>query len=509
MSNLLDALSELPDISAPLSVDSIQHVSVNAEQARDLCQKSVDYLAAVALPEVFKYNFPPLYLSAWNWLLSFVHKPRDFSQLALGLPRGFAKTTFVKIFCLYVILFTDRKFILIMSENVGKAVNIIADVCDMLSHSNIVALFGDWRISMEKDTQELKKFGFRKRNIVLMAGTVETVRGINLKNERPDIMIFDDIQSRECAESQLQSETLEREMIGTAMKAKSPHGCLFIFIGNMYPTKWSILKHLKASQNWVKFIVGGILEDGTSLWEELQPIEQLLREFENDCAMGHPEIFFAEVLNDENASANNIIDLQKIGPCPYKEDDIPECKVVIIDPAGDKAESDLSAIGRFDYFDGKAVSREIIHERLSPLETIRKAITMCLTHGVSLIAIESNAYQGSLVFWFNYICRQMQISGIQCVEVHSGSAAKNSRILGMLKSYAAKEIYTDDATRAIVHAQIVSYRPNKRDNVDGILDLMTYAPKVYELYSDYMLSMNIINHQEFSHARVIEHNSPF
>lgn len=61
-----------------------------------------------------------------------------------------------------------------------------------------------------------------------MAGTVEVIRGISLKNERPDIMLFDDIQSRVVAESQVQSETLEREMTGTAMKAKSPHGCLFL-----------------------------------------------------------------------------------------------------------------------------------------------------------------------------------------------------------------------------------------------------------------------------------------
>lgn len=89
-------------------------------------------------------------------------------------------------------------------------------------------------------------------------------------------MIFEDIQTREQADSQIQSENLEKWMVGT-VKTKSPHGCAFIFVANMYPTKWSILRRLKANTNWTKFIAGGILADGTSLWEDLQPIAQLER----------------------------------------------------------------------------------------------------------------------------------------------------------------------------------------------------------------------------------------
>ncbi len=104
--------------------------------------------------------------------------------------------------------------------------------------------------------------------------------------------------TRADADSETVSTNLETWMFGTAMKAKSPEGCLFVFIANMYPTKWSLLRRLKHNPTWMKFIAGGILADGTSLWEDLQPIAQLLREFENDLSAGRPEIFYAEVLND-------------------------------------------------------------------------------------------------------------------------------------------------------------------------------------------------------------------
>ena len=479
------------------------------DQVQESAKNSLDFLAGLAMPTIFKYLFPPVFLAVWQWLLTYVHKKRDFSQLALGLPRGFGKTALIKLFCLYCILFTQRKFLLILAENTTKAVNIVADIIDMLEEPNIVKVFGDWRVGAETDTQVLKKFGFRGRNIILMAGTIDTIRGISLKNSRPDVMIFDDVQSRSVAESKEVSDTLEREMYGTAMKAKSPEGCLYIFVGNMYPTKWSILRKLKSNPNWIKFITGGILADGSSLWEDLQPIAQLHREFQNDLASGHPEIFYSEVLNDENATANNTIDLSKVPPFPFSAGDIPGGKFIVIDPSGDKATSDAVSIGYFEIHNGYPVLKKLKEGRFSPGDTIREALKLAIPNGASVIAIEANAYQASLCYWFNFICAQMGIIGINPVEVYSGSAAKNSRILQMFLAYVKGEIYVDPECQPDVHLQMTQFNPMKRDNTDGLLDLLTYAPKVIELYAAQILASNIIDAQEFEAATVLEYNSPF
>ena len=487
-----------------------QELSVDTIEVQSNAKESLDFLAAIAMPLVYKYFFPPVFLSVWQWLLQFVSKPRDFSQLALGLPRGFGKTVLMKLFILYCILFTTKKFILIICENESKAVNIVADVIDMLEESNIKKVFGDWRLGAEVDQQKLKKFGFRGRNIILMAAGAESgIRGITIKNERPDVMLFDDIQSRECADSALQSDALMRWMVGTAMKAKSPHGCMFLFVANMYPTKWSILRQLKSNPNWVKFIAGGILADGTSLWEDLQPIAQLKREFSNDLALGRPEIFYAEVLNEENAASNNIIDLSALPAVPYQEGDIHAGNFLIIDPSNAKESSDNVAIGYFEVFNGYPVLRQLINAKLSPGDTIKSALQLALTYNCRLIAVESVAYQASLCYWFDFICHQMGIVGIEAVEVYPGGFSKQSRILKMLKSYAAGEIFVAPEHRTEVHLQITQFNPIKRDNVDDVLDLLCYAPKVLELYGEYVVNMSIIQQQEFAAVEVIEFNSPF
>lgn len=504
-------LEDTEKVKAP-PTETVSEISVSSTEAHDAARGSLDFLAALAMPLIYKYAFPPVFLAVWQWLTEYIARTRDFSQLALGLPRGFGKTMLMKLFILYCILFTQKKFILVISENVAKAVNIVSDVMDMLEEPNIKRIFGDWKLGCETDQQALKKFGFRGRNIILLAAGAESgIRGITLKNERPDVMLFDDIQSRECADSQIQSETLMRWMVGTAMKAKSPHGCLFLFVANMYPTKWSILRQLKSNPNWIKFIAGGILADGTSLWEELQPIEQLKREFQNDLAMGRPEIFYAEVLNDENASSNNLIDLSALPPLPYQLGDLAAGNFVIIDPSNNKARSDNTAIGYCEVYEGSPVLKELVNDKLSPGDTIRAALNFCLTHNCRLVVIESVAYQASLLYWFNFICAQLGIQGIECVEIFPGGFAKNSRILTMLKSYAAGEIFVAPECKVEVHLQITQFNPLKTDNVDDVLDLLCYMPKVLEMYGEYVVSMGVIEAQEFGRVGVlsVEENCPF
>jgi hypothetical protein len=498
---------EISSYDSAQAPETTQNSTFNAEEVHTLARDSLDFLGALAAPTVFQFLFPPVFISVWLWLVSYIKKPRTFPQLALGLPRGFGKTTVVKLFILYCILFTNRKFILVISNTAKLAQNIIFDVAAFLDEPNIKKVFGDWRQGMVQDTLEMKKFGFRGRNIVLTGiGAGTSLRGLNINNERPDLMIFEDIQSREEADSEILSNALEQWMVGTAMKAKSPSGCMFLFVANMYPTKWSILRRLKANPNWTKFIAGGILADGTSLWEDLQPIEQLKREFENDLAMGRPEVFYSEVLNDENAASNNLIDFSKVPEYVWPNDQIPEGNFVIIDPSGWKKKSDEVAVGYFEVHEQKPVLRQLRSDRLSPSETITTAIKFCLQNNCRVVAIESVAYQATLAYWFNFICIQMGIIGIEAVEIYPGGTSKNARILGMFKEYQVGNVIVHRDLRAEVHAQMVTFNPIKENNSDDILDLLTYAPRVLAEFGEYVVNIGEIRDLESESIGVIDDN---
>lgn len=470
-----------------------EQVALDRLQVLELCQTSLDFLAGMAMPTVFKHFFPPTHLTAWQILVEAEREGSTFPQIALGIPRGHAKTTLIKLFILWVILFTKRKFILIAATTEMHATNILADVMNMLNEPNIRGTFGDWRLGEETDTKQMKNFGFRGRNITLIAvGAGGAVRGFNVNNERPDVMVFDDIQTKECAESELMSTALESWMVGTAMKAKSPSGCMFIFAGNMFPTQWSILKKLKTNGTWTKFISGAILADGTALWPELRSIESLLEEFDNDIAIGHPEIFFSEVLNDTEAGMNTNVDFSKFAAWEWTKDDLPQAKFLIIDPSTGKGK-DSDVIGRFEVYDEQLGCRELVEEKLSPSNLIKRALIMAVVHNIHLIAIEAMAYQFTLLHWFDETCKTYGITGIQCVPLYATNHSKNSRISAGLKALQSSDIILHASVRAKVQTQIANWNPMKKNNVDDILDVVSYAPKVVAEYAyDIMTKTNLV-----------------
>lgn len=490
--------------------DSVQEISASTNTVIEAARRGLNFLAVLAMPLIFKYKFPPLLLGAWSLLLKLAELKHDFSKVALGIPRGHGKTTLIKLFVLWCILFTDRKFILVIASTATKAEAIISDIADFLNESNIARVFGSWQIGIEKNTNDIKKFGFRGRNITLAAlGAGGSVRGLNIKNERPDIMIFEDIQEKENSESREQADALMTWMVGTAMKAKSPHGCLTIFCGNMYPGPHSILKKLKDNPQWISFTTGAILADGTALWPQLRPIEDLLDEFDSDISMGKPEVFLAEVLNDTDVAINSRIDLSGMADWPWGNMELPQGRFIIIDPSGSKSNSDATAIIHVEVYDEKPGVREVMEEVLSPGATILKAILWCLRHNIKCVGIEAVAYQSTLLYWFNKECERLGITGIFCVPLFNSQSSKNSRIHTMLTGLSTSEtILHPDVRSAVIH-QIANWKPLKRDNVDGLLDCLTYIPRMIQDYPEYIQTDTALLVQEASGAKVIMDNHAF
>ena len=471
------AMETKPARSAGGAVQDI--VALNYEAA-SLAKQDLNFLGMLAAPEEFSFQFPPFYLALFN---IFTTSKDKLSRYAIGIPRGFAKTTYLKLLCLWYILFSDKQFILIVGASEDLAINTLSDICDLLDSPNIRALFGNWELHAEIKTQALKVFHFRGRDIILKAiGAGTAVRGINRKNKRPDVIIMDDVQKRELAESKELSEQLLRWILGTLMLARSNFGCTYIYVGNMYPQN-AILERLKNNSQWTSFIVGGLLSDGSSLWEELRPAEELISEYQSAKEMGHPEIFLSEILNSTDIVGASGIDISKIPQLPpYYEGAEPEGSFILIDPSSGKKDGDDCTISHYSVCDGKPVLDHIVSGTFTPIETIEAALKLGMQFNTRLIGVESVAYQSTLLFWFEHYCRTEGISGFEFIELSPKGQAKNNRIKKGLLKLLAGEIYLAPSVRSIVLNQISTWNPLKVNNTDDIIDPIGYVDEVMRDY---------------------------
>lgn len=501
-------------------------IVVDPKDAIEKAEKDLNILAAFCLFDVMRYMFPDMYLAMWQLMKSKVHLNRDFSKIALGIPRGFAKTTFMKLFIVYCILFTNKRFILVVSYAEEHAISIISDVISMLSGPNIRALFGNWDLNVKTNQKHLKVFSFRGKKMILKAvGAKGGIRGLNEDHHRPDVIVLEDYQKKKESENEDLAKEQYEELHGTILKAKSPFGCLYLFVANMYPTPGSILKKLKENSDWIKMIVGGIRSDGTSLWEELHPIKQLLEEYMSDLKANVPQVFLSEVLNDETAGIKSGIDITKLPIFPWDKDELPQGRAIVIDPALDNPSSDYNGVGLIGIFDGIPALEKVLLEKFNPLQLIKESIIMAFQNSTRLICVENFAYQASLLFWFNKICEDNGIEGFIFMPLNMGGGSKNAKILAALRKWQGEKkvneitkettyitsIHVKDEPRPLVINEVIKFNPSKKNNQDTCLDLLVSADKVVEQYRDLMTMPYEAEAQAFPLAapREIEDNCVF
>lgn len=467
-------------------------VSADASDLESLCKDSIDGLGAVAIPEVCIAPFPRFYHLVFSLLVTALQGARGFPKFGIGFPRGHGKTVWLKIVILYIILFTNRRFILVVCATEELAINLIEDVVSMLSSPNVVRIFGNWAEQCSENNKVKKKFYFRGRTIILKPiGSSSAIRGANIDNRRPDVMIFDDMQTRECAKSAVQAKDLQDWLIGTVMKAKDPTRCVYIYVGNMYPgvkldeTKNTgtakdmtscILENIKNNPEWMTLIVGAILEDGTALWEDVRSLESLLEEYESDRSMGSEDIFFAEVLNDPRGGNLKLFDESKVPELGIDiNTSIPSGKFVVIDPSLNKKRSDRMPVCYCEVHDGIVVVTEIELGRKTPREMIRHVILRCVNEGYYCVVSEAQAMQELYLELFKEVMDSLHITEIVTCGITTGGVSKNTRISLGAKAVLNGEIHLAPNPYALYCSEMRNYNPLKDKNLDDIIDVTYYA----------------------------------
>ena len=470
-------------------MSSEQKLAVDYPSLVEALKVDLTTLAGTTHPEVFTLDFCDVFNAAWYLLTEAAQKEKDFTNLAIGLPRGFGKSAMIKLFCLHAILFSPKKFILLTAANQAKANSLLADIRMSMGQPNIKELFGNWELDKEIDRADLLKFTWRGKSVVIAAlGSGGDPRGLNINYVRPDLMLSDDVQSRENSRSKTEYSTLRDWLFATLFKANSKTGCLTVYIGNMYPGDFCILKELKQSPDWVSFIAGALLQDGTSIWEELVSTKQLYAELARDVRAENAHIFFSEVLNDSSTQSLTNFDPSKLLKWGNNNEEIPESSFIIIDPAGAKATSDDTVILLVKVFNHIPWAFKKIQGKFTPIETIKSALQLGLDNNTRLICVESYAYQASLLYWFTQYVQNNGLQGFIFKPLTRGTKSKNSSIMSSLNQVHRGEIGIHPHIQAEYLFQASVFNPDSKSNKDDLLDTVAYIELVRANYTQFAIT---------------------
>lgn len=488
--------------------EATTEVSVDAAEAYERGKVDINFFAATILPQVMISPFPLFYVGIFQILVTRPLEDMDkILRFALGLPRGHAKTTFIKVIIAWLIAYDKISFALVICASDGLAESIIEDVYDALGSDNAEAIYGYWHRQKLINNAEEKRIFYHGKNIILKARGAESgVRGINIKHRRPDLIFFDDAQTKENDLSPTLRDAFRKRLVAT-FKVIAPNGPrLIIWVGNMY-SDTCILYQLKNNPSWISLVTGAILEDGEPLWPGLHSLESLMESYFHDESMGEAEVWFAEVMNDPVSSAISLLP----GPLPdttYPEGSLPDGVFITIDPAGFRDISDDNVIVVHYVFDGKGHVAYIDAGIKDPEQLIKRTLQLAVEHGASLIGVEDVAYQQTLLFWFTKYLDAYDVKGIEIVPLKPAGRSKESRIRLFIAELFAGNYTLLGTTKALFVWFAMKYKLGAKKNKDDVLDACSYGLDVRNTYWHLVKNLKTAGLYAIE-ASVQEDNTPF
>lgn len=295
--------------------------SQSKQQFRDIVAneplwgKASDAMTRVLFPSAFKRAGGQVAKHARYILWALV----SHIKVIVQLPRYHGKSTYITfLYVMWIILTRQKKYILIISCTGTQAVKFLTRIRYYLTSRKIKLYYGDLSASKSVIDTENESFDYveaegKKRSRVwnwkelyiepwgirIMATSIKSAnRGLLSVDDRPDLIIFDDVEDRK------NTNTLElrQKLIEDIYEEIMPSGtidCQFIAIGTICHYGSYLLK-LKKSENWFSVPI----ERSTDTVENILALNDLLpEEFPEEYKFNpQPEYFTKDCIGIDGKS---------------------------------------------------------------------------------------------------------------------------------------------------------------------------------------------------------------
>lgn len=222
----------------------------------------------------------------------------DDPWVALAAPRGHAKSTSVTLsFALSAALFREAKYIVIVSDTEGQAIQFLGDIkIELEENEELVGLFGKMKFTTDAQTKVIVEMedGYQFR--IEVKGSEQKVRGMKWRNRRPDMILGDDLENDEMVMNKDRREKF-RNWFFKALLPAGADDCKVRIVGTILHLD-SLLERLLNDPEWTSKRYRAHNEDFSEiLWPEKFNKERLQRIRRGYIQQGMPEGYSQEYLN--------------------------------------------------------------------------------------------------------------------------------------------------------------------------------------------------------------------
>jgi len=272
------------------------------EQILTACAESTEITAKTFFPERFYLPFAP---QVHGKIIELIDGPDN--KVAIAAPRGWGKTSLVALALIARwIIFRFTEFVCYINKSHDAASLQTENLRrELVTNKEIKHFFGDFKYRdvrrNEFDEVFSKKAWVAWDTLVWPRGAQQQVRGVLFKNDRPGLIVIDDLEDPEKVENDDIRANWKKWLYADVIKAVpqiGPHANDYkiVYIDTLKHED-SVLQMLLDSPEWKSVRLEACDDDLNPTAPEFKSKEQIEKDWQEHVDMGQTDVFFREYRN--------------------------------------------------------------------------------------------------------------------------------------------------------------------------------------------------------------------
>ena len=471
------------------------------------CSVSTEVMAKTFFPERFTLPFAE---NVHGKIFDLIDGPSQ--KVAIAAPRGWGKTSIVALALMARwIIFNHTGFIVYINKSHDAASLQTENLRrELVTNRDIKHFFGSVKTKVDKDFEESfsKKAWVAFSTMVLPRGAGQQVRGILYRNDRPGLIVIDDLEDPDkITNPEIRAawyEWLYADVIKSIPRiGPEAKNWKIVYIDTLKHED-SVLQKLIDSPEWDSVRLEACDDEFNPTAPEFMSREAIEAEWEQHVAAGQTDVFFRELRNlpistKDSAFSADYFRYYNLPPDrPKRENDLEKLDidlqndrnietVIILDPAKTikihSAESAIIGIG-IDLASAKLYIRDAISEKMYPDEIYDAMFGMARRLGAKVIGVEETSLNEFIKQPIkNEMFRRGDFYELIWLKPRGGEK-KSMRIKELVPYYRGGYMYHNGSNAAVkaLEQQLLSF---PRSKLWDLMDAEAYIIQMLELGERY------------------------